>query len=206
MAIHASRGTPRVPQLRSPLLPSTTSARCFQNGYLGRTYRAWSLFLILSMCSSTVHLADTRPHIPPTVAHKYITHTSFISNTHATYGEAGHAPTYVYRLLLFPICQLGSHNITFSHRFVHDDALNLPRIVASATSTRIRRRYRCLKPPAVIFPLSPQIPPMICPRQTTDQATRRARQARVQRQRLAAQQQAQLKSHSPAPLRTLLRP
>jgi len=38
--------------------------------------------------------ADTRPHIPSTLAHKSITHTSFISNTYAIYGEAGHAPTY----------------------------------------------------------------------------------------------------------------
>ena len=48
-----------------PLLlprPATTSGRCLQNGYLVRIYRAWSLFLILSVCPSAVHLADTRHH------------------------------------------------------------------------------------------------------------------------------------------------
>ena len=48
---------------------STTSARYFQKGYVGRIYRAWNLFLILSMCSSNVHLADTRPHSPTTLAY-----------------------------------------------------------------------------------------------------------------------------------------
>ena len=45
-----------------------------------RIYRAWSLFLVLSM---TVHLADTRPHSPATLAYKSITHTPFIGSTHA---------------------------------------------------------------------------------------------------------------------------
>jgi len=42
---------PRVPELQSLLLPSpvSTSARCFQNGYLVRIYRTWSLFLIVSL-------------------------------------------------------------------------------------------------------------------------------------------------------------
>jgi hypothetical protein len=66
--IHPSRGTSRVPQLRSLLLPrpAATSARCFQKGYLVRIHRTCSLFLILSMRLSTVHLADARPHSPTT--------------------------------------------------------------------------------------------------------------------------------------------
>jgi len=70
MAILLSRGTPRVPELRSLFLPSpvSTGARCFQNGYLVRIYRAWSPFFILSMCLSTVHLANTGPHSPSTLA------------------------------------------------------------------------------------------------------------------------------------------
>jgi len=39
------------------------------------------------------------------LAYEFITHTSFIGNTHAIYREAGQAPT------SFPICQLGSHSI-----------------------------------------------------------------------------------------------
>ena len=99
----------------SPAIGPRYCARCFQNGYMVRIYRAWSLFLILSMCSSTVHLADTGPHSPTALAYESIAHTSFIDNTHAIYGEAGHAPTCAYYLLSFPICLLGSHTITLSH-------------------------------------------------------------------------------------------
>jgi hypothetical protein len=41
-----------------------------------------------------------------------------------------HAPTCAYRLLSFPICQLGSHDITPSHCFFSDDTLNPPCIIA----------------------------------------------------------------------------
>jgi len=80
MDILLSRGTPRVPQLRSPVLPSpvTTSVQCFQTGYLVCIYRAWSLFLVSSMCSSTVRLADTRSHSPTTLVYGSIGQTSFI--------------------------------------------------------------------------------------------------------------------------------
>jgi len=40
----------------------------FPKGYLVRIYRSSPLFLNVSMCSSTVHLAGTRPHSPPTSA------------------------------------------------------------------------------------------------------------------------------------------
>jgi len=114
--------------------PVATSARCFQKGYLVRINRACSLFLVLSMLTSTVHLADTRPHSPATLAYKSITRTSIIASTHTIYGEADHAPTCVYRLLSSPICQLGSHNIMLSHSYFFPDdahAPNPPCIIAS---------------------------------------------------------------------------
>jgi len=61
-----------------------------------------SISLILDLIALT--LSPTSP-----------SHTSFIDNTHAIYGEAGHAPTCAYCLLSFRICLLGSHNITHSH-------------------------------------------------------------------------------------------
>ena len=102
---------------------------------LVRTCRAWSLFLIWSMCSSAIHLADTRPHSPTTITYKDSPHTSIIGSSHTIYGEAGYAPTCAYRLLSFPVCQLGSHNIALSHCFstYPDDALNDPRIITPAT-------------------------------------------------------------------------
>jgi len=77
-------------------------------------------------------------------------------------------------------------------RRTHADAYSLP--------------VSLCQPPAIIFPLPPNTTRdiIICPNRRQDQATRRARQAHAQPQRLAAQQQPQLKSHSPAPLRTLL--
>jgi hypothetical protein len=64
---------------------------------------------------STVHFADTRPHSLTALAYEPITHTSIIGSTHAIYGEIDHASTCAYRLLSYPICQLGSHNVTLSH-------------------------------------------------------------------------------------------
>ena len=96
--------------VRSPLLSraATTSARCFQKGYLVRSYHAWNLFPILSMCSSNVHLADTRPHSPTTLA--YDPHKN-----HRKYPN--YAPTCVYRFFDFraaiPPCS-ESPRITFA--------------------------------------------------------------------------------------------
>ena len=67
----------------------------FQKGYLVRIHRAWSHFLILSMC---IHLADSRPHSLTALAYESITRTIIITSSHAIYGRAGHAPTCVYRL------------------------------------------------------------------------------------------------------------
>jgi len=125
LAILLSRVMPRVPQLRSLHSPVTTSAQYFQKGYSVHIYRAWSIFLILSMCPSTVHLADTRPQSPSTLGYESI-HTSFIGSTHAIYREADHALKCAYRFLLLPICPFGSHNITPSHCSFLDDALNPP--------------------------------------------------------------------------------
>ena len=104
---------------RSLLLPRpvTTSTRCFQKYYSVCIYRAWSLFLILSTCTSTVHFADTRPHSPTTFAYESIIHRRTISNTYTIDCENGHPPICAYCHLSFPICQLGSHNIALSHCF-----------------------------------------------------------------------------------------
>jgi len=83
------------------------------------------------MCSSTVHLADARPRSPTTLAYESITHTSFISSTHAIYREADHAPTCAYRLLSFLICPLGSQNITPSYCSFPDERSESTFVVAS---------------------------------------------------------------------------
>ena len=170
MVILLSRRMPQVPQLRSLPSPVTASARCFQKGYLVRIYRAWSLFFILSMCPSTVHLDDTRPHSPPTLPYESITHTSFIGSTHAIYREADHAPTCVYRLLSFPICQLGSHNIMPSHCSFPDDSLNPP----SSWLPPYPRRHVFVAgiALAMIFPLPPNTPAIYCYLSATDDRTK----------------------------------
>ena len=48
---------------------------------------------LYSICSSTVHLADTRPHSPATLDNGPLPHTSIIGSSHIIHGEAGHAPT-----------------------------------------------------------------------------------------------------------------
>jgi len=159
-------------------------ARCFQNGYLVRIYHAWSLFLILSMCPSTVRLADTGLHSPTTLAYESITHTSFIDNTHAIYGEAGHAPTCASCLLSFPICLLGSHNITLSHCF-----FTMTLWIYLASHRRLCRLdthslpVSLSQPLAIIFPLSRHH--LFVHDGRREQATRRARQSRAQRQQPA---------------------
>jgi len=68
------------------------------------------LLITLSMCSLTVHLADTRPHSRTTLTYESITHTSLIGGTYAIYREADHGLPCVYRLLSFSSRPLGSHN------------------------------------------------------------------------------------------------
>jgi hypothetical protein len=106
--------------------PDQPPAPYFQKGYSVRIYRPWSLSLNLSMCSSTVHLADTRPYSPITLAYKPTTHTSCIGSTHAIYGESDHALTCAYRCPSFSISQLVSHNIM----------LRLPLVCLHETSLR----------------------------------------------------------------------
>jgi len=64
-----------------------------------------------------------------------------------------------YRLLPFPICQLGSHNITPSHCSSPDDALNPP----SSSPPPYPRRHAfvagiAVSTSAINFPLSPNTP------------------------------------------------
>jgi len=127
-------------------LPCHTNARCF---ILVRFYR---LLITLSMCSSTVHLADTRPHSRTTLTYESITHTSFIGSTHAIYREADHALPCAYRLLSFSVCPLGSHNVTLLIALFLDDAPNPP----SSSPPPYPRRH-LLAARSII----------ICPRQTT---------------------------------------
>jgi len=119
-----SRGTSWVPRLRSPLLPSPviTNARCFHKGYLVRIYR---LFLTLSMCSLTVHLADTRPHSPTTVAYESIARTSFIGSTYAIHRKADHLHV---RIAFFHSSFVNLAHIAsrFLIAFFPDDTLNPP--------------------------------------------------------------------------------
>jgi len=67
MAILPPQRTSRVPQPRSRYYPhQATTSPVYPKGYLVRIYCPSPLFLKVSMCSSTVHVADTRPHSPPT--------------------------------------------------------------------------------------------------------------------------------------------
>jgi hypothetical protein len=147
--------------------PATTSARCFQNSYLVRICRRWSPFLNVSMCSSTVHLADTFPHSSTTLAYESITHTSIISSTQTIYTEADHALTCACRLLLFPVVNLAHITSRFLIPFFSHDALHPTlhhrRLVMHSSPVSM------CQPLAIIFPLSKHHPRpiIICPRWTT---------------------------------------
>ena len=147
-----------------PLLlprPPTTSAQCFQKCYLVCIYRAWSLFLILSTCCSTVHFADTRPHSPTTLAYESIIHRSATSNIHSIYRENRHTPTCAYPHLSFPICQLGSNDIALSHcvSTYSGASLNCPQrttgpiksLITSSTCTKPATRSATVAPTQLIL-------------------------------------------------------
>jgi len=89
-------------------------------GYLVCIYHSSPLFLNLSMCSSTVHLADTRPQ----------------STTHAIYGEADHAPTCMYRFFRFPFVHLTHITLLFLIAFRFVPCSNPSCIITSATHSR----------------------------------------------------------------------
>ena len=141
MAILLSRGTPRVPQ--HDCAAQSPPAHGVPNGVFGAHLSRLVLIPIphiLSIWSSTVHLADIRPWSHITLAYEFIAHTGTMKSTHAIYCEAGHALACVYRFLSFPICQLGSHNIALSHCFFPDDALNPP----SSLPPPYPRRHVCV--------------------------------------------------------------
>jgi len=137
-------------QLRSPLLPCpvTPVPGVSKTVILVRFYR---LLITLSMCSLTVHLADTRPHSRTTLTYEPITHTSFIGGAHAIYREADHGLPCAYRLLSFSVCPHGSHNVTLLIVLFLDGALNPP----SSSPPPYPRRH-VLATRSII----------ICPRQT----------------------------------------
>ena len=67
----------------------------------------------------TVHVTDTRPHSPTTVAYESITHASIIGSSYTIYGEADHASTCAYRLPSFPIINLAHITSHFLIAFRH---------------------------------------------------------------------------------------
>jgi len=121
MDILLSRGTPRVPQLRSPPAPGVSKQVI------------WCVSIVLGPYSSS-HLCVPRLSVSlildltalsPSPTGPSPTQAS--SPTHAIYREADRALTCAYCLLSFPICPLGSHSIAASHCFFFpDDALNPP--------------------------------------------------------------------------------
>ena len=116
MAILQSRGTSRVPQLRSRHCPDQPQQPTpgVSKEVIGAWSHSWSLFFLLVSCS---HLAETRPHSPTMVAYQPITHTSIIRSTHTIYSEAGRTPTCAYRLLSLPAVLCGYNIALFSLLF-----------------------------------------------------------------------------------------
>ena len=103
--------------------PDTVTAQPSHQRPVFPTRLFWCVSIALGPYSSS-HLCAPRPSISLILdlialplTYEFITHTSFIGNTHAIYREAGHASICAYRNPSFPICQLRSHNITLSHCF-----------------------------------------------------------------------------------------
>jgi len=120
----------------------------------------------VSMCPSTVHLADTRPHNSTTLAYGSMAHTSFIGSTHAIIVELVMHRHVRITFFRFPFVNLA--HIT-SHSFFPDDALNPP----SSSPPPYPRRHvlaAALSPSGHHFSSSSKYHPrsiIICPRQTT---------------------------------------
>lgn len=111
---------------------------------LYRSYlvRILSPFLIYATCSSTLHLAHTRPDS----AHGSTTRTGTISSTRATYDEADLPPICPYRLLSFLPTNLAHRTSRFLTSFRHITMTlgsTLYYCLRSALAlTRIRRQYQ----------------------------------------------------------------
>jgi hypothetical protein len=122
MAIIPSRGTSRVPLLRLSLLPNQPPgvSKGLFRAYLSRLIPIPRLIYVLL---GLIALPPSPTSPSP---------TSIIGGTRAVYSEADYAPTCAYRLLSFPIVNLAHiYNITLSHCFFSDDALNPSCIIAS---------------------------------------------------------------------------
>ena len=117
----------------------------------------WSLFVVSATCSSTVHHSFISPSSflspsyapPPSPMSPSLTSTT--GSTYAAHGEADHAPTCAYRLVSFRLAYLADAILRFSHwiSIYSNDALNLLRIIASATYLRghvLRRWCQCRIP------------------------------------------------------------
>jgi len=120
----------------SPALGHRYCARCFQDGYLVRTYHAWPLFLIVSMCFSTVHLTDAGPH-SPTVPRLRVHHPHKLRRQHPCYLRRSWPCTNMCVLPSF-VSHLSAW-LTYHHAFsllFHHGALNLPRIASSPLPRR----------------------------------------------------------------------
>jgi len=111
--------------VRSPVLPSsvTTSAQCFQKGYLVHTHRTWSLFLILSMCPLTVHLDLIAVSLSPTSPSPTQAPSTALRLSMAKLITHRHVRIAFFR---FPFCQHDSHSIALLITIFLDDALNPP--------------------------------------------------------------------------------
>ena len=107
-------------------------------------YRTRSLFALSATCSSNVRhsfvsssvsLRHTQSHSAIILTDESITYANATGGAHAANGGAGHAPTCAYRLVSFHLPTLADTILRFSHCIstYSNDALNPPRVVASAT-------------------------------------------------------------------------
>jgi len=133
--------------------------------------------------------------LPPFPTGPSPTHPHKPHPQHSCYLSRSWACTDAYSLLSFPICQLGFRHITPSHCSFPHDALNPPSALSPSRHVDTHSSPASLcQPPAIIVPLPPNTtrgPLLFVHNTRRDQATRRARQARTQPQRYAAQQQPQ---------------
>ena len=166
----------------------------------------WSLFLILSMFSSTVHLADTRPHSRTTLVYESSTHTGTITALMLSMAKLIMHRHVRIALFRFPFVNLAHLTSRFLIAFFPDVALNPPSssppprprrhvfVAGIAVSTSGHHSSSSSKhhPRSII----------ICPRHMTEPRYSLSTSSTCT---TPATRSPQPKSHSPAPLRTLLR-
>ena len=127
MDIYSSRGTPGFPSFGHRYCPTQSlPAHGVSKKVIWYASMALGPYPSSYLCAPRPSISLTLDLIAVPPSPTSPSPTQAPSTALMIYGEPDHAPTCVYCLLSFPICQLGSDNITPSHCSFPDGPLNPP--------------------------------------------------------------------------------